>query len=208
MQFLYELCNMVYWLGLAFWLSVLVSAGIAAPSTFAVLSDMDITIARYSKFVPDESVFADAHSMLAAGHILEPIFLITNAVQFVVVPLVVLTLAAQLLVFKLRTRIVSNIIRTACIVIASGLFAFHAFIITPSMNRDLRAYWESAEAGDIPAAMSHRNGFLSLHLTAEIMLVSTLLLVVIATAASAATMTPSTLRRSVPILQTPQLAEK
>ena len=207
MQSLHKLCNMVYWLGLAFWLSMLVLAGIAAPIVFVVLNDMEISIARYSEFVPDKLIFPDAHSNLAAGHVLEPIFWISNAVQFVVVPIVLLTLTAQLLVFKQRKRKASNIIRTASIVIASGLFAYHNFVVVPSMNHDLRSYWKSAKAGDIPAAMSHREGFLSLHLTAEIMLLSTLFLVVIATAASAVTMTPLTLKQSPPILQTPKLAE-
>lgn len=208
MQSLFKLCNMVYFLALAIWLSVLVSAGIAAGSAFGVLNKMDISIAKYSEFLPDEAVIPNAHSNLAAGHVLEPVFFITSAAQFVAIPLVLLTLAVQLLVFKQYKNKSSNIIRTVCIIISAGLFAYHAFAITPLMNRDLRNYWQSAEAGDIQAAITHRQGLLSRHDTATNILTSTLLLVLIATAASAATMTPLLIRQTASNLQTPQLAEK
>lgn len=208
MQSLFKLCNIVYFLALAIWLSVLVSAGIAAGSAFGVLNKMDISIARYSEFIPDEADVPNAHSNLAAGHVLEPVFFITSAVQFVVVPLVLLTLGAQLWVFGHGKNKLSNIIRTVCILISAGLFAYHAFFITPPMNQDLRDYWQSAKAGDIPAAIAYREGLLSRHGTATNILTSTLLLVLIATSASAATMTPSIIKNTASNLQTPELAEK
>lgn len=207
MQSLHKLCNMVYWLALALWLGALMSAGIAAGSTFSVLTKMDISIARYAEFVPDEADIPNAHSNLAAGHVLEPVFWITNAVQFVAIPLVILALAAQLLFFKQHKNKFSNFIRTACIIISAGLFAYHAFAVSQPMNQDLRAYWQAAEEGDIQAASDHREGLLSRHGTAKNILSATLLLVVIVTAASAVTMTPLTLKQSPPILQTPKLAE-
>ena len=206
MQSLHKLCNVVYWLAMVAWLSVLVSAGIGAYSAFSVLNDMDISISRYSGFVPDETTIPNAHSSLAAGHVLEPVFWITNAVQFVAIPLVILALAAQLLFFKQHKNKFSNFIRTACIIISAGLFAYHAFAVSQPMNQDLRAYWQAAKEGDIQAASDHREGLLSRHGTAKNILLATLLLVVIATAASAAAMTPLTLKQSGSILQTPQLA--
>jgi len=199
---------MVYLLALALWLGALMSAGIAAGSTFSVLTKMDISIARYTKFVPDEADVPNAHENLAAGHVLEPVFWITNAVQLIAIPLVLLTLAAQLFVFNQHKSKFSNFIRTFCIIISAGIFAYHAFALTPPMNRDLRAYWQAAEAGDILAAKTHREGLLSRHGTATNILFSTLMLVLIATAASAAAMTPLTIKKSEPILQTPQLAGK
>lgn len=207
MQSLHKLCNMVYWIALALWLGALMSAGIAAGCTFSVLTKMDISIARYSEFVPDEADIPNAHEKLAAGHILEPVFLITNAVQLISIPLVLLTLAAQLFVFNQHKSKFSNFIRTVCIIISAGIFAYHAFALSPPMNRDLRSYWQAAQEGDIQDAKSHRNELLSRHETAKIILSATLLLVLIATAASAVTMTPLTLKQSAPILQTPKLAE-
>ncbi|MCH8823384.1 MAG: hypothetical protein IH984_07735 [Planctomycetes bacterium] len=206
MQSLHKLCNMVYWLALALWLGALMSAGIAAGSTFSVLTKMDISIARYSEFVPNETAVPKAHENLAAGHVLEPVFWITHAVQFITIPLVILTLAAQLLFFRQQKNIFSNLIRTVCIIIAACLFAYQTFALSLPMNQDMRAYWEAAAEGDIQTALFHRSELRSRHETATIILLSTLSLVVIATAASAAAMTPLTVKKSEPILQTPQLA--
>lgn len=206
MQSLHKFCNMVYLLALALWLGALMSAGIAAGSTFSVLTKMDISIAHYSEFVPKETVVPKAHENLAAGHILEPVFWITHAVQFITIPLVILTLAAQLLFFRQQKNIFSNLIRTVCIIIASCLFAYQAFALSLPMNQDMRAYWEAAAEGDTQTALFHRSGLLSRHETAKNILISTLSLVIIATAASAAAMTPLTIKKSEPLLQTPQLA--
>ncbi len=92
--------------------------------------------------------------------------------------------------------------------IAAGLFAFHAVGRAPQMNRDLHSYWKAAQQGDLTTALEHREAFNCRHPTAEAVLIATLLLVVLATFASAVAMTPALPQRRTSELQTPHLARK
>ena len=208
MQALFKLCNAVYWLALAVWLALLVSAGVSAVAVFTTLGEMDLSLSQYRDFQPDQSDVPYAHAHLAAGHILEPVFTLVDFAQFAVIPLLIITLAIQLTVFKLAVRRPANLIRMTCIVIASGLFAIHAFTRAPQMNRDLHAYWVAAQQGDVATALDHREAFNRRHPTAEAVLNVTLLLVVVATVASAIAMTPDLPRGHASALQTPYLASR
>ncbi len=208
MQSLFKLCNAVYWLALAVWLAVLVTAGVSAIAVFTTLGEMDVSLSAYAAFEPDESDVPNAHAHLAAGHVLEPVFTLVSFVQFALIPLMLITLIAQFTVFQQKIRRPANLIRTACIVIAAGLFAFHALARAPQMNRDLQAYWDAAGAGNVTAALEHREAFNRRHPTAEAVLITTLLLVVVATFASAVAMTPALPQRRTNELQTPDLARK
>ncbi len=208
MQGLFKLCNGVYWLALALWLALLVAAGVSAVAVFSTLGEMDLSWSQYEAFQPDQSDMPYAHAHLAAGHILEPVFTLVDIVQFAVIPLLIITLVLQLTVFKLGFRRPANLIRVTCIVLASGLFAIHAFTRAPQMNRDLNAYWKAAEQGDIATALEHRAAFNRRHPTAEAVLNVTLLLVVVATVASAIAMTPDPPRGRTSGLQTPYLASR
>ena len=208
MQSLFKLCNMVYWLALTIWLAVLVTAGVSAVAVFTTLGEMDVSLEAYAAFEPDESDVPNAHAHLAAGHVLEPVFTLVSFVQFALIPLMLITLIAQFTVFQQKIRRPANLIRTACIVIAAGLFVFHALARAPQMNRDLQAYWDAAKDGNVTAALEHREAFNRRHPTAEAVLNATLLLVVLATFASAAAMTPALPQRRTSELQTPHLARK
>ena len=208
MQSLFKLCNAVYWLALAVWLSVLITAGVSAVAVFTTLGEMDVSLEAYAAFEPDESDVPNAHAHLAAGHVLESVFTLVDFVQFAVIPLMLITLVAQFTVFQQKIRRPANLIRAGCIVIAAGLFAFHALAQTPQMNRDLKAYWDAAKDGDVTTALEHRAAFNRRHPAAEAVLQSTLLLVVLATFASAVAMTPALPQRRTNELQTPHLARK
>ena len=208
MQSLFKLCNAVYWLALAVWLSVLVTAGVSAVAVFTTLGEMDVSLSAFAAFEPDESVVPNAHAHLAAGHVLEPVFTLVDFVQFAVIPLMLITLIAQFTVFQQKIRRPANLIRTGCIVIATGLFAFHALGTAPQMNRDLNAYWDAAKDGDVTAALQHREAFNRRHPMAEAVLTSNLLLVVLATFASAMALTPALPQRRTSEMQTPHLARK
>ncbi len=208
MQSLFKLCNAMYWLALAVWLAVLVTAGVSAIAVFTTLGEMDVSLSAYAAFEPDESDVPNAHAHLAAGHVLEPVFTLVDFVQFAMIPLMLITLVAQFTVFKQKIRRPANLIRTGCIVIAAGLFAFHALGRAPQMNRDLHAYWKAAQLGDLTTALEHRAAFNRRHPTAEAVLNATFLLVVVATFASAVAMTPALPERRTSELQTPHLARK
>ena len=70
------------------------------------------------------------------------------------------------------------------------LLAGYATAVRPEMNRELRAYWEDARAGDVRAADEHRAAFDTRHPVAELILQSNLLILLVAAAASAVASVP------------------
>jgi hypothetical protein len=79
-------------------------------------------------------------------------------------------------------------------------------MLAPNMNRELRAYWAAAEAGDVEQAQAHRAAFNADHPRADALLRLNLLLLVVAAVSSAAAFTPDPSKRTG--LQAPELAER
>ena len=147
-------------LALSAWLSALISAAIAAVNVFPTLRDMPLTLGAYPQ-VP-----ASDHWRYAAGEIMEGVFFLGDLVQFVAVPIVLVTLVLQ----HLRTPVQRprlRIARTIVIALAAALFALHATTIAPPMNRLLRAQWAAAAEGDLAAAAHAREEFQTLHVRAD-----------------------------------------
>lgn len=180
-----KLCNAVYWLALTMWIAALASAGIAAMNVFGTLQAMPIRLERFS------ALPLEAHGRIAAGQIMEGVFFTVDVIQFVAAPLTVLMLLAQLAIFRLPLRSPSNLIRTVCVLGAACVLAFHAVMLAPAMNRHLRQYWRSAEAGDLAVAHSHLDQFNDRHVVANRLLQANLVLLVIGVAASAAALGPA-----------------
>ncbi len=196
---LLRLCNAVYWLSLALWLSALVAAGVAAANTFATLGGMPLRLERYAAYPTDE------HAMLAAGHVMDGVFFAVDLIQFVAVPLALATLAAQLSVFRLPLRSAPNLVRAACVVVAAALFAYHVAVLAPTMNRELRARWDAAAMGDVDAARAHQRAFNEYHPAADAILKANLAFLVVAIAASAVALSPPVTVPAAPKLEPPKL---
>ena len=122
--------------------------------------------------------------------VLEKVFTGSDFAQVALAFLVIVTLAIDVMVFRGSMRRISNLIRTLCIAIATGLLAFHVFLQAPEMNRELRAYWDEARAGNVESAMEHRARFDRYHPRAEMVLQVNLFLLLIAMGASAAAVVP------------------
>jgi len=195
-----RIVNIVYWLALILWIGALVSAGVAAMNVFGTLDGMPLRLEQYATYP------AGAHPRLAAGHIMEGVFFLVDVLQFIAIPLALLSLIAQFMLFHVPIRRISNIVRAAGIVIAAGLFACHATLVAPKMNGELRAFWAAAEAGQIDEATAHRDAFNAYHPTANAILRLNLLVLLLAAAASAAAFTPTT-DRTDSSLQPPRLLE-
>ena len=178
-----KIVNTLYWLALILWISALISAGVAAMNVFGVLDGMPLRLEQYAAFPAGE------HPRLAASRIMEGVFFLVDVLQFIAIPLALLALIAQLAFFHVPLKRISNIIRSAAIVIAAALFAYHATMVAPKMNGELRAFWAAAEAGQIDEATAHRSAFNAYHPTADAILRLNLLLLLIAAAASAAAFT-------------------
>ena len=180
-----RVCLVVYWLGLAAWLSGLVTAGISASMVFGQLPDMSLSLERFQAYPADE------HGTIAAGLVMADVFFAVDVVQFIAIPLVVITLVLQLVVFGLPTRRPANVVRGACLLVAAALFAWYALMLAPSLNGELRLFWQAAEAADLDAAQRHREIFRAGHRTARHILEINSLLVLVSLAASALALGPA-----------------
>ena len=180
-----RLCLVVYWLGLAAWFSGLVTAGIAASMVFGRLPGMSMQLQRFQPYPVDE------HGTIAAGLVMADVFFAVDVVQFIAIPLVVITLVLQLAVFGVPARRPSNVIRASCILVAAALFAWYALLLAPSLNSELRLFWQAAETADLDAAQRHREIFRAGHATARHILEANMLLVLISLAASALALGPA-----------------
>ncbi len=182
--------NALFWLGLIVWIGVILSAGIAAMNTFPTLQSLDMTLHEYEQFRPERSDGVSVHGRLAAGMVLEGVFFLINMVQMAAVPLVIIALFMQNWLMPGAWRAWSNRLRAAAILVAAILFAWHAFIQFPRMNRELRAYWTNAEAGFIERAEQHQRAFEDDHPVAENILQINLWLLLFAAGATAYALTP------------------
>jgi hypothetical protein len=193
-------CQGIYWLALALWVSALVAGGVAAAGVFSVLPKLGLTLQRFEGYDHAE------HGRLAGGMVMEPIFTTIDIAQAVVIVLVIMMLLLQLTLFRQPLRRPANVVRTICIAAAAALFVVRVATVTPSMNRELRAYWAAAEASRAADAAEHREAFDALHPVTSRMFNATLLLLLVAVAASAAASVPPA---PVPhSLQTPQLLQR
>jgi len=184
----FKIVNVIYWLALIVWISALISAGVAAMNVFPSLDTLPLQLEQYAAYPAGE------HPRLAAGRIMEGVFFLVDVLQFIAIPLTVLALLAQLLFFRLPLKRISNAVRAAMIVIAAGLFACHATMLAPKMNRELRSFWSAAETGQVDEAQAHRRAFNAYHPRADAILRINLLLLLVAAGASAAAFTPAPAR--------------
>jgi hypothetical protein len=181
-------CLVVYWLSLALWLAALAAAGLAAVHVFGRLPDTPMALDGFQAYPRDQ------HGTIAAGLVMADLFFTVDMIQFVVAPLALVTVGLQLTVFRLPARRPSNQVRLACLVLAAGLFAYHAVALAPTLNSNLRAYWQAAAEGDLQRATLHQEAFGATHETARLVLQANTLLVVAAMAASAVALGPKPAR--------------
>jgi hypothetical protein len=193
-----RLCLIVFWCSLAVWLSALVTAGISATMVFGRLPETPMTLERYPAYPVEE------HGRVAAGEVMADIFFAVDVVQFIVVPLTLITLGLQLTVFGFPARRPANVVRGACLLLATLLFGWYAIRLAPALNGELRLFWTAAQAGDVAAAEAHREAFAGDHATSSLILKVNLLLVLLGIAASAVAAPPGGGRRTE--LDTPLLA--
>ncbi len=180
-----RLCLVAYWLGLAVWLSGLVTAAISASMVFGKLPGMSLSLDRFQGYPAEE------HGTIAAGLVMADVFFAVDVVQFIAIPLVVITLVLQLTVFGVRARRPANVVRAACLLLAAALFAWYALLLAPSLNSELRLFWQAAEVADLDAAQRHRELFRAGHATARHILEVNLMLVLVGLAASATALGPA-----------------
>lgn len=196
----------LYWFGLVFWISAIISAAIAAMNVFPTLKKLNETglqVAQYSEYP------AEDHWRFAAGRIMDGVFFAGDLLQFIAAPVVVVTLLLQFGPVRMKLTRLANIIRLAVLLIAAGLFGYYATRLAPPMNALLREQWAFAEAGEIEKADAARSAFNDLHGRANTILYVNLGLLLVGVAASGAAFTPKTWRTvEESAYEEPQLAQR
>jgi hypothetical protein len=180
-----RLCHIVFWLGLVLWISALVSAAVAAMNVFPGMDRLPLTLDAYTAYPSDE------HPRLAAGMLMEGVFVTVDLLQLAAAPLVLAALLAHHVVFRLKWRRPAHLVRAACILAAAGMLAWHVTVLAPRMNRALHRFHEAAAAGDVATARGHRAAFNTDHPTADAILRLELGLLIVAAAASAVGLGPA-----------------
>lgn len=149
----------VHLTALGVWSGALFGAGVAAAVAFPTMRGLEPTLAAY----PD---YTGEHWMLAAGRVAARVFLVTDGVQFVCALLAIGGFALAVATGpKIRSWL--RFLRATALGIAFLLVSFHLLIQGPRMDRDLRAYWDAAAAGDNATAATHQQAFSDQHPTAS-----------------------------------------
>ena len=175
-----RLCQSIFWIGLTSWFAALAAAGIAAMNVFGTLPEMPM---RLSAFAPYPEV---EHGRIAAGQVMANVFATVDMVQYAAAPVVIVTLALQLMIFRpARGRLLEGI-RGASILTAACLLAWYALALAPPMNELLAAHWAAASSGALEEAGRLRASFEAVHQRADAAFRGELLLLLIAVAASGA----------------------
>jgi hypothetical protein len=171
--------HMAYWLGLTLWIGAIMTAGIAAIGVFGTFRSLPVTL-------PDYAVYdATAHGRLAAGLAMERVFWMVDLVQFAAAPLVLIAMIVRG-AFGHMTRSWPTWTAATCVVLACATLLWHMLIAAPPMNRELRAYWAAAKAGESDAARAHQQAFEADHVLAERLMQARLLVLLTALVAAAA----------------------
>ncbi len=191
-------CDGAYWLALTFWIGVLIAGGVAATASFTILPKLGISLEQYQAYD------LTAHGRIAAGKLMEAVFTFVDVTQLVICVLVLGLTLMQIFVFRCPIRRAANMIRMACLILAVGTFAWRALALTPEMNRELRAFWAEAEAGNVQQADQHRDAFSARHPTASRWYGSTFCLLLIVVVVSPSALADNERKRT-SMLQTPDL---
>ncbi|MBX3357286.1 MAG: hypothetical protein KF745_02545 [Phycisphaeraceae bacterium] len=171
-------CEALHVSVLGLWLGALgmgaASAGVLFP-----------TMKRLAPRLPDFSAYSGDQWLIAAGHVGQKVFLILDVVQFACSLIAVVTFTA-LVMLRPRARIgASFILRAVALSIALASVAGEIFILAPSMNAALQAYWSAARAGNLDAALEHQQAFTAMHPMATKLMVLTAISVLISLALGA-----------------------
>lgn len=145
---------------LGVWCGTLVGAGITAAVTFPTMRDLAPTLGAYPNYTGE-------HWMLGAGRVAGRVFWITDTVQFVCAMLTVVGFGLAFVGRGHARRSWMMFLRALGTGAAFLLVSWHLLILAPSMDRDLRAYWDAAATGQNEVAETHRAAFSERHPTAS-----------------------------------------
>lgn len=147
-----RLAETVHLLSLSGWLGAVVMSGVVAAVIFPLMRTLDPTLGAYPSFTGD-------HSNLAAGRVAARVFLISDAAQFALATLALVSLAVLIVRGAITNRRWGHGLRILALSVAITTLSYHLMILGPRMDSNLHAYWASAQAGNNEAAETARLAF-------------------------------------------------
>lgn len=176
--------SVVFWLGLTFWIAALASGAIAAMHVFGTLPKIGLTLSEFG------SLPVDDQARIAGGKVMVGVFGTVNGVQCIGAALTMLGLVIMRISTRRADRSWLRIGRTVCVLIALALLAYQLAVLSPRLNHELHAYWESAAVGDVSAARMHRAAFDADHPRSTQIFSATLIALLLAVVSAAAAPPP------------------
>lgn len=146
--------NAFHLAALGVWCGALLMTGVAAAVLFPTMRDLDPALPGYA-------AYPSPHAPIAAGHAAARVFAISDFVQWTAAVFAVGSLFWLLFAERRageRARPVA-LIGAALVLTASGLTVYQATVLSPRMDRHMRAYWAAAEAGRIDEATRNKAAF-------------------------------------------------
>lgn len=163
---------------LGVWAGALLMTGATAAVAFPTMRELD-------PLLPGFGAYPEDHWSIAAGHIMQRVFGISDWTQVTCALVVVLTLGAEFCVVGWSRLGMAWRVRSAVMLAAVGCTLFSALALAPRMNGQLDVYWEAARIGEIATAQSVKAAFDQGHVFARQLMTATFALVVAALVTSA-----------------------
>jgi hypothetical protein len=161
----------VHILALGMWLGTLGLAGATAGRTFVVMRHLDPALPGYAAFTGE-------HWSLAAGQVVQPMFVMVEIVQFAAMLIVGFTFVIAAAKFDLSLRRLSTFVRAFVLLFLIAVLSYRFFVLGPGMMQSLTTYWGAAGAGDTQRALEYKSIFDSAHALDRRLMMGTLLLVI------------------------------
>ncbi len=161
----------VHLTALGLWCGSLLMTGAAAAVTFPMLKKLAPTLPGYSGYTGD-------HWMLAAGHVVDRVFAISDVVQFVCAMLATASMLIAAVFGGLAWRRPGGGVMARAVILAAALMVlgYHLLVLTPRMGVNLKQYWALAAAGQTAEAETFRAAFSADHPMAQRVMASLALL--------------------------------
>ncbi len=171
-------CETIHLVALGLWVGTLAMTGAAAAILFPTIRGLRPTLPDYARYTGE-------HWLIAAGHVVQRLFLLCDTIQFGCATVASASLAVLYLRLRLEWRRPASFARLGGLLVAMGVLFYQFFFLVPGMNRHLTAYWIAAQTGDNATALVHKAAFDADHPTATGLLVSGTLAVLVALVAGA-----------------------
>lgn len=141
---------------LGIWLGALVMTGTTAALAFPTLRGLKPTLADFA------AVPGDEHWRIAAGSVMQRVFLACDVVQLIAAGVALVTMGLILMSeprHGIKTGRVWLLARTIAVATAVMLVAYQVLVLAPRMNANLAEYYVRAREGEMEVAARARAAF-------------------------------------------------